>query len=274
MSILNSISLIVELGINHGGSLDIAKKMVDTAISAGATCIKHQTHIPDEEMHPGNRIYDLIASCALSEDDELALKDHIEQAGGIFVSTPFSFAAVDRLESFGVPFYKLASGAPIELINYVCSKGKPVVFSTGMEDFSASLKRCRAVFKHGIPCAVLHTTNLYPTPFNLARLGAIQQFKTTLPTALVGYSDHSTTNHACFAAVALGADIIERHLAHPDVRGPDYKASMKSQADVKDLVGGIENIKQARGGRKTHLAEEQVTRDFALYTWQDGKLRR
>jgi N-acetylneuraminate synthase len=214
-------------------------------------------------------IYDLITACTLTEDEERELQLYTEARGAVFFSTPFSVAAVERLERLEVPLYKLASGASNEIIEAVMATGKPVIASTGMESLYDAEKRLGPYFWDRQDVAVLHTTNLYPTPFNLARLRSIRLLKSSFPNAIVGYSDHSTTNHACFAAVAMGAEIIERHLAHPSVKGPDYMASIKGVADLKDLVDGVENIKQARGGYKTYLEEEDITRKFALYT--DGK---
>lgn len=276
MSILNQISVVVEIGINHGGSLTIAKDMVRTAVECGAMFIKHQTHIPDEEMAdaakdivPENAeesIYDLITRCTLSEETEKELQLYTESLGATFFSTPFCKAAVDRLERFNVPLYKLASGASEELTDYVASRGKPVILSTGMENISEVSKKVTILEDYGIPYAVLHTTSLYPTPFEKARLGAIQELKTLFPDAIIGYSDHSTSNHACFGAVALGADIIERHLAHPGVNGPDWYASMRTPQDLVDLIAGVVANKQARGGDKEPALEEAGTRKFAFYS--------
>ena len=117
--------VIAEIGINHNGCLKTAMEMVDAAKRAGVEVIKHQTHIPDEEMSPlakkaipGNSsysIYDIMSRCALSEEDEIKLKEYVEKQNMIFISTPFSFAAVDRLEKMNVPAYKIGSG---EMNNY------------------------------------------------------------------------------------------------------------------------------------------------------------
>ena len=124
-----------------------------------------------------------------------------------------------------------------------------------------------AVFeKHNVPYALLHTTNLYPTPNHLVRLGAMVELQNNFPGAVVGLSDHTLSNHACFGAVALGASILERHFTDSMSRpGPDIICSMDKQA-CKELIEGSKIIAQQRGGVKGPAIEEQVTIDFAFAT--------
>lgn len=215
--------VIPEIGINHGGSLEIAKRMVDAAHRAGAKLVKHQTHIVMDEMShaaksviPGNSdesIYDIMDRCALNEEEEYELKCYTEQKGMVFLSTPFSRAAADRLESFGVLGYKIGSGEMnnYPLIKYVASFGKPMIVSTGMNDIPAIKKAVGILENYKVPYALLHTTNLYPTPPELVRLGAMREMMETFPDVPVGLSDHTRTNTACIAAMALGASVVERH---------------------------------------------------------------
>lgn len=270
--------VIAEIGINHEGSLEVAKQMVDAAASAGVEMIKHQTHIVDDEMSsaakktiPGNAdvsIYEIMRRCALNEEEELELKDHVESKGMIFISTPFSRAAANRLHTFNVPAYKIGSGEcnNYPLLEHIASFGKPVILSTGMNTIE-SVAKAVAVFKrHNIHYALLHTTNLYPTPNHLVRLGALTQLRQTFPDAVIGLSDHTLSNHACFGAVALGASILERHFTdRMDRPGPDIVCSMDSKA-CKELIEGAKILQQQRGGEKGPSAEEQVTIDFAFAT--------
>lgn len=264
MSILNTISVIVELGINHGGSLGVAKEMARTAIDNGAKFIKHQTHIPDEEMSEAAitpAIYDLIEKCTLSEAEEIELQAYTESLGAVFFSTPFCKAAVDRLERFNVPLYKIASGASDELIDYIASRGKPVILSTGMCDLGESARKAAILEDYAIPFAVLHTTSIYPTPPDKVNLGAIAELKTLFP--LVGYSDHTASNHACFGAVSLGAEMVERHFKLSGMEGPAW--SMDPE-ELKDLIKGVELIKELRSGRKQFFKDEEAARAFAHYS--------
>jgi len=270
--------VIAEIGINHGGSLQTALQMVDAAWKSGAEVIKHQTHVIDDEMSedakhviPGNAtesIYDIMSRCALDEDDEIKLKNYIESKGMIFLSTPFSRAAADRLERMNVSSYKIGSGEcnNYPLIEHIASFGKPMIISTGMNNINDIKKTVNIVEKHQVPYALLHTTNLYPTPVNLVRLGAMLEMMREFPNAVIGLSDHTTSNRACFAATALGASILERHFTDKmDRMGPDIINSM-DPIELKELIIGSSEIALMRGGKKEALTEEQVTMDFAFAT--------
>ena len=267
--------VIAEIGINHGGSLDVAKRMVDTAINAGIEVIKHQTHIVEDEMsqeankdkigYIGKTIYELMDECALNEDDEFELKKYTESKNAIFISTPFSRAAANRLADFDVPAFKIGSGEcnNYPLIKHICSFGKPMILSTGMNTIESVGKSVKIIEEHNIPYALLHTTNIYPTPPHLVRLGAMIELQDAFPNAVIGLSDHTTTNHACFGAVALGACILERHYTDSmDREGPDIINSMDPKA-ANELIEGANLIKKERGGEKGPVAEEKPVIDFA-----------
>ncbi len=270
--------VIAEIGINHGGDIKEAFKLVDAAYAAGAEVVKHQTHVVDDEMSgaakeviPGNTensIYEVIAECALNEDDEVKLKEYVESKGMIFISTPFSRAAADRLERMGVSAYKIGSGEcnNYPLLKHVASFGKPIILSTGMNTIKSVAKAVKIFEDFKIQYALLHTTNLYPTPPELVRLGAMSELKGKFPNAIIGLSDHTTDNLACFGAVALGASILERHFTDSMSRnGPDIVCSMDVDA-CKQLIDGSKILKLERGGKKEATKEEQVTMDFAFAT--------
>lgn len=270
--------VIAEIGINHNGSLKIAKEMVDAAARAGVEVVKHQTHIVEDEMSgaakkviPGNAdisIYEIMEACSLDESDELALKNYVEEKGMIFISTPFSRAAADRLERMDVKAYKIGSGEcnNYPLLEHVASFGKPIILSTGMNTIE-SVSRAVAIFDtHKVPVALLHTTNLYPTPPHLVRLGAMQELHQAFPDKVFGLSDHTLGNVACLGAVAHGASILERHFTdHMQRTGPDIICSMDEQA-CADLIEQSALMAQMRGGHKGPAVEEQVTIDFAFAT--------
>ena len=270
--------VIAEIGINHNGSIKVAKEMVDSAHRAGAEVIKHQTHIIDDEMSsrakgvvPGNSdisIYEIMSRCCLNEEDEFELKRYVENKGLIFISTPFSRAAVDRLIKMNIPAFKIGSGEcnNYPLLKHIASFGKPVILSTGMNNLN-SIKKAVEIFRDkNIPFALMHTTNLYPTPVHLVRLGAMVEMLKEFPDAPIGLSDHTTKNLACFGAVALGASILERHFTdHMQRTGPDIVNSMDERA-LSELIIGSKEIWQMRGGKKEAAQEEQVTIDFAFAT--------
>ena len=260
--------VIAEIGINHGGSLDVAIAMADAAIDAGAEVVKHQTHIPSDEMSdhakaviPGNAdvsIYDIMASCALGEDDEFRLMEHIERRGAIFLSTPFSRAAADRLMKFGVSAYKIGSGEcnNYPLIRHIARAGKPIILSTGMNTIASVRPSVEIIRQAGVPYALLHCTNVYPTPPELVRLAAMGQLSEAFPDAVIGLSDHTVGNYACLGAVALGAAILERHFTDSMSRpGPDIVCSMDPRA-LRELIEGSNVIFRARGDGLSKAAVE------------------
>jgi sialic acid synthase SpsE len=270
--------VIAEIGINHEGSLKTAFEMVDAAKRAGVEVVKHQTHIVEDEMTgaakkviPGNAdisIYEIMARCSLNEEDESKLKNYVESKGMIFISTPFSRAAAERLERMNVPAYKIGSGEcnNYPLLKHIASFGKPVILSTGMNTIESVRKAVQIFDKVSVPLALLHTTNLYPTPPELVRYGAMTELHEAFPNHVFGLSDHTISNHACYGSVALGASILERHFTdHMERTGPDIICSM-DENECKKLVKGSELIWSMRGGTKKPADEEQVTIDFAFAT--------
>ena len=268
--------VIAEIGINHGGSLEVAIQMADSAIDAGAEIVKHQTHVVEDEMSeeakfviPSNAdisIYEIMSNCALSEDDEFKLMQHIQSRNVIFISTPFSRAAAERLKRFDVPAIKIGSGEcnNYPLIDYVAHMGKPVIISTGMNTIDTVRPSVEILRAAGIPYALLHCTNIYPTPPELVRLGAIAKLREAFPDAVIGLSDHTTSNYTCLGAVALGASILERHFTDRMSReGPDIVCSMDSQA-LSELINGSHIIYAARGGDKGPVDAEAPTIAFAF----------
>jgi N-acetylneuraminate synthase len=268
--------VIVEIGINHEGSLDTAIEMVDAAIDMGAEIIKHQTHIVEDEMSdeaktviPGNAdvsIYEIMERCALSMEDERSLMNYVHQRGAIFISTPFSRAAVDRLVEFDIPAFKVGSGEcnNYPLIKHIAKFRKPVIISTGMNSIESIKPSVEILRNEQIPYALMHCTNVYPTPPELVRLGAVPQLKEAFPDAVIGLSDHTTSNYPCLGSVALGASLLERHFTdRMDRPGPDIICSMDPIA-LRELIEGSKIIFAARGGKKGPVEAEAPTIAFAF----------
>lgn len=270
--------VLAEIGINHEGSLKVAKDMVDAAKRAGCEIVKHQTHIVSDEMSkdakftiPGNAnvsIYDIMERCSLSYEDEIELKDYVEKKGMIFISTPFSRAAADRLREMDIPCYKIGSGEcnNYPLIEHIASFGKPIILSTGMNTIKSIGKAVDILEKYNVSYGLLHCTSIYPTPYDKVRLGALSVLKENFPNAVLGLSDHSLTNYPCLGSVALGASILERHFTdHKKRPGPDIEVSM-DEKDLHSLIEGSRAIYKCLGGTKSILPEEQPTIDFAYST--------
>jgi N-acetylneuraminate synthase len=225
--------------------------------------------IEAKKVIPGNSdisIYEIINKCALCEEDELKLMKFVQQKGKIFISTPFSRAAADRLDRFDIPFFKIGSGEcnNYPLVEHIAKKRKPIILSTGMNSIE-SIRRSVEIFrKYKLPFALLHCTNIYPTPVHLVRLNAMLELKLQFPDSVIGLSDHTENNYSCFGAVALGACILERHFTDSMERpGPDIKNSMDPNS-LKDLINGSNDIFSARDGEKAPLIEEKKTIAFAF----------
>jgi N-acetylneuraminate synthase len=224
-----------------------------------------------KKVIPGNAnvsIYEIMERCSLNEDDELTLKEYVESKDMIFISTPFSRAAAERLKKMNVQAYKIGSGEcnNYPLLEHIAQFGKPVILSTGMNTIESVKKAVKIFDKHNVPLALLHTTNLYPTPSHLVRFGAMTELHNAFPDKVFGLSDHTLNNNACLGAVALGASILERHFTdHMQRKGPDIVCSM-DEKNCRELIINSKEIAQMRGGIKEPSKEEQVTIDFAFAT--------
>ncbi len=268
--------IIPELGINHQGNIDLAIHMADLAFKCGAEIVKNQTHIPEMEMapfakkiKPGNskkNIFDIIKKNSLSERDEITFAKYVKSKKKIFLSTPFSKEAVDRLNKIGVSAFKIGSGEMnnLPLIKYISKFKKPIILSTGMNDLSSIKKTTNILKKSKIKFALLHTTNIYPTPYKLVRLNCINLLKKKYNNIPVGLSDHTKDNYTSYAALGLGANIIERHFTDIKTRkGPDISSSMDPK-DLEDLISASKKIFLALDGKKGPVEEEKATIKFAF----------
>jgi len=265
--------VIAEIGINHEGNFEKAVQMVEDAYSVGCECIKFQMHIPEEEMiynsvvpaNANESIWDMMIRCSLSESEEKQLKKLVESKGMIYLSTPFSRLAADRLNNMNVSAFKIGSGEcnNYPLVEHIAKFHKPVILSTGMNDICSISTSVDILRKCRIPYALLHCTSLYPTPYDKVRLGAVTELKNKFSDAVVGLSDHSMKNYTCFGAVALGASIVEKHFtSDKNWPGPDIPISITPN-ELKDLIIGTEAIFKATGGVKEILDDEEPTIKFA-----------
>ena len=267
--------VIAEIGINHGGDLDVAKNMVDLIASSGCECVKHQTHIIEDEMteeaksiFPPNAdksIWDVMKECSLTLDEEKELKKHSENLGLIWISTPFSRKAVDFLDHIDVPAFKIGSGEAdnLPLINHIAKKGKPIIMSTGMQSIQ-SLKNSVEILENShVEYALLECTNLYPSPPEIVSLKGIEELKEAFPKALVGFSDHSIGPEMALASVALGACIVERHFTDTRYRnGPDISCSM-DPAELRLMIDRSAEIYKALKNPKQRTKPEEDVYKFA-----------
>ncbi len=267
--------VIAEIGINHGGDLAVAKEMVRLAAGAGCEMIKHQTHIIEDEMteeaksiFPPNAdvsIWHVMERCALSLDEEAELKRYTESLGVIWISTPFSRAAADWLETQDVPAYKIGSGEAdnLPLIRHIARKGKPVILSTGMQTIETIRASVAILDAAGVEYALMECTNLYPSPPEIVSLQGVTDLKAAFPNAVVGFSDHSIGPEMALASVALGACILERHYTDTRYRkGPDIINSM-DPAELRFLIDRSREIHTALHNPKQRTEAEEPVYRFA-----------
>ncbi len=258
--------VIAEIGINHGGDLAVAKEMVRLAAGAGCEMIKHQTHILEDEMtdeaksiFPPNAdvsIWDVMAGCALSLDEEAELKRYTESLGMIWISTPFSRAAADFLEELDVPAYKIGSGEAdnLPLIRHIARKGKPVIMSTGMQTIETIRASVAILDEAGVDYALLA---------EIVSMKGVTELRNAFPRAVVGFSDHSIGPEMALASVALGASILERHYTDTRYRkGPDIINSM-DPAELRFLIDRSKEIWIAANNPKRRTEAEEPVYRFA-----------
>lgn len=269
--------VITEIGINHNGSIAKAKQMIRDAARAGAECVKFQGHVLEDEMLeqearktiPANSkvsIWEVMERSALSEAQERELKRYTEKLGLIFLSTPFSRAAANQLNRMGVKAFKIGSGEcnNYPLVEHVARFGKPMIVSTGMNDIPSIRKTVAILRKHKVQFALLHCTNIYPTPLNRVYLQAIVKLKKAFPDAVVGISNHSEGPWPAIGAVALGASVLERHFTSDrSWKGEDIPVSM-DPAELRMVLHASRAIWESRGEHKGPVKEEKPTIDFAF----------
>lgn len=272
----NHTLIIAEAGVNHNGSLDIAKQLVDEAVDAGVDIIKFQTFKADklvskdakkaeyQKQNIGDSDdsqYQMLKKLELSESDHQELVAYCHQKGIRFWSTAFDIESIDFLHSLELGLWKIPSG---EITNYPFIKKiallhEPVIMSTGMCDEDDIRNALDVLLKNGLTkdqITILHCNTQYPTPMKDVNLKAMLTIKHDFETA-VGYSDHTRGIEVPIAAVALGAEVIEKHFTlDRNMAGPDHKASLEPQ-ELKAMVQAIRNIESALGTGIKQVSESE-----------------
>ena len=267
--------IIAEIGINHGGKVEIAKKLVIDAFKSGCEIIKHQTHFVEDEMteeaksifppNDNRNIWEIMESCCLSKDEEILLKNFTEELGMIYISTPFSRNAADFLNEINVPAFKVGSGECDNylLLKHIAKFGKPIILSTGMQDLETIKKSVKILEEANLDFALLECTNLYPSPPKNISLKGILELKNAFPNAIVGFSDHSIGSEMSLAAIALGSSIIEKHFTDTRYRlGPDISCSMEPN-ELRYLIDRSKEIHTSLNNKKLRTKEEEKVYQFA-----------
>lgn len=255
--------IIAEMSANHAGSITLAKEIIHAAKESGADCIKIQTYTPDtltidcdsSYFHinngtwGGENLYHLYSQAYTPWEWQAELKEEADKCGIDFFSTPFDNSAVDFLEEIGIEFYKIASFELIDipLIEYVASKGKPVIMSTGMSTLAEIDEAVTAVYKNGnSQLALLRCASAYPAITDEMNLRTMQNMEVTFGVP-VGLSDHSMGSIGAVTAVAMGAKIIEKHFCiDRTIKNPDASFSM-NPLEFKKMVSDIRQAEKAIG---------------------------
>lgn len=265
----NKVFIIAEACDNHFGDLKIAKEMCKLSKLAGADCIKFQHHLPDEEMlrdipmssNMEIPLYDFLLKYALKLDDHIQLKKYCDELGIIYLCTPFSLKAAQELNSIGVCGFKIGSGemTDIPTIVEISKFGKPMILSTGMSTLDEIKRTYQIMCESGIDFAFTNCISEYPPDYSDINLEFINVMKEQFPKAIIGHSDHTPDLYTSFAAVALGAKIIEKHvIIDKKIKGPDQSVSIDFN-DLYHLVDGIRKIELGLGNEKfIHKNEEQI----------------
>ena len=281
--IINQLSkpfVIAEVGINHECDMKKAVKMIYDAYYSGCECVKFQCHIPESEMTPHAKeiipsnadedIFKIIEKSSLTEKEEIYLKNIVEDLGMIYLCTPFSIDAANRLERMGVKAYKIGSGEMnnLQLIEHVAKFGKPMLISTGMNPLHKIRTTVEILEKYNIKYCLFHCVSIYPTPYDKVNFPGIDDLKYEFPNALIGLSDHSIGITSCFGAYMKGCRVFEKHYtSYMHWTGPDIEISITPKL-LKDLIIQLDILSDCckGNGRYTIQNEEQGTIDFAFCT--------
>ena len=262
---MNKILIIAEAGVNHNGSIDLAKRLADEAKEAGADIVKYQTAKPEnlvsksaqmaeyqkENIGTDESQYEMLKKLMLPFEAYDEIFAYCRKIGIEPLSTPFDLDSIDYLNRMGMPFWKVPSG---EITNYpylvaIAETHKPVVLSTGMAKMDEVRSAIEIFLSHGIikeQLTVLQCNTQYPTPYEDVNLRAMQTMRQELGVD-VGYSDHTQGIEIAIAAAAMGARIIEKHFTlDRNLPGPDHKASLEP-AELKAMVQGIRHVEIAMG---------------------------
>ncbi len=266
--------IIAEAGVNHNGSVEMALKLVDKAKEIGADCVKFQTFQAEKIVtqsspkaqyqlkvtDPGESQFKMLKALELKKEDFRTIKQHCEKTGIQFLSTPYNHEDADLLNDLGVTAFKIASGQLVELnfLKYVASFKKQMIISTGMANIAEVYEAVEAIKSTGNnDVIVLQCNTDYPSKIEDSNILAMNTMRDVLGVR-VGYSDHVPNNYACYAAVALGATVIEKHFTlDKNLAGPDHSCSLESN-EFKELIDGVRNIEKCLGtGIKTPSESEK-----------------
>ena len=274
--------IIAEAGVNHNGSMELAKKLIDVAVEAGSDYVKFQTFkaakiasksaakaaYQQQTTSAGESQLDMLRKLELSDADHVLLQKYCAEKKIKFLSTAFDLDSIDTLKALGIKLGKIPSGEITNLpyLRKMAASFNELILSTGMCDMEELQSSVQAILKTGFPkekITILHCNTEYPTPFEDVNLKAMLTIAQTVGVP-VGYSDHTLGIEVPVAAVALGAAVIEKHFTlDRNMEGPDHKASLEP-AELVAMVKAIRHIEKAMGnGIKQPSSSEIKNRAIA-----------
>ena len=266
---------IAEAGVNHNGSVELGKKLIDIAVDAGADAVKFQTftadelntktapkstyHIETTGIDSDQSWFDLLKTQEISEEMHVALIEYCIEKNIIFLSTPYGVKSADLLEKFNVPAYKIASTDTnnTPLLKHIARKGKPMILSSAMatmEEVELAVSTVRSIGLDKI--VILQCTGNYPSKLSDSNLRVIKTYKEKL-NCIVGYSDHTPDLINPIAATAMGAKVYEKHFTiDRSLPGPDHRMSL-SPGELKKTVKAIRDTEEALGNPDKRVLESE-----------------
>ncbi|MBC8331912.1 MAG: N-acetylneuraminate synthase family protein [Anaerolineae bacterium] len=251
---LKKVFIIAEIGSVHDGSFGNATKLIEAAAACGVDAVKFQTHIPEAETLPnapmppyfkGEPRFEYFRRTGFTLEQWKQLKQHCDEHDVTFLSSPFSEEAVDLLEKVGLSEYKIPSGevTNLPMLEKIARLGKPVILSSGMSSWDEIDRAVEVIQKHDAPLTVLQCTSEYPCPYEQVGLNVMREMAARYNVP-VGLSDHTLTNYAVFAAVTLGAVVVEKHFTFSRLMyGSDARHSLEPP-EMIDLVQGVRAIER------------------------------
>jgi len=254
----NKVFIIAEIGINHNGDLDLAKKLIDSAKRAGADAVKFQTYVTEKRVAKDSPIFDILKKCELSFESFKELKSYSEQLGIEFFSTPFDEESLNYLESLNCNLYKIASFdiTNLKFLSRLAKTGKTLIMSVGMSSLDEIKNAYNILHQNNNKIALLHCISAYPTKEDDANLAAVFNLKDNFD-CLIGQSDHTNDIFVPFCAAAAGAQIIEKHYKiSSDMECPDGPVSI-TEDQMSEMVKQIRRLEKVWGHGRVELTEPQ-----------------
>lgn len=277
---MQKVFIIAEAGVNHNGDLNLAFQLVDKAVEIGADCVKFQTfkteNIVTKSSPKANyqmlvtdkaeSQFDMLKKLELQKDDFKKIKEYCQKKGIQFLSTPYNPEDASLLNDLGVEAFKIASGQLVELpfLKFVAKFGKQMIISTGMANLAEVYAAVEAIKSTGnTNIIVLQCNTDYPSKIEDTNIKAMITMRDALGVR-IGYSDHVPNNYACYAAVALGAEVIEKHFTlDNNMPGPDHKCSLEPAA-FKELIEGVRAVEKCLGTGIKNPSQSEINNTYGM----------